>query len=57
MWSKGKTLEDVVVISEEGGGLYKLKGHPETTLFYETTNSSEPWHRRLAHRNYKALPM
>ena len=31
MWSKGKTLEDVVVIGEEGG-LYKLKGHPEQPL-------------------------
>ena len=56
MWSKGKTLEDVVVIGEEEGGLYKLKGHPYTTLVHETTSSSEPWHRRLAHINYKALP-
>ena len=56
MWSKGKTLEDDVVIGEEGGGLYKLKGHLETTLFHETTCSSELWYRRLAHINYKALP-
>ena len=28
MWSKGKTLEYVVVIGEEEGGLYKLKGNP-----------------------------
>ena len=56
MCSKGNTLEDVVVIGEGGGGLYKLKGHPETTLVHETTNSSELWHRRLAHINYKALP-
>ena len=28
MWSKGNTLEDVVVIGEEEGGLYNLKGHP-----------------------------
>ena len=41
MWSKGKTLEDVVVIGEGGGGLYKLKGHLETALVHETTNSSE----------------
>ena len=41
MWSIGKTLEDVVVIGEEGGGLYKLKGHLETTLVHETTSSSE----------------
>ena len=41
MWSKGKTLEYVVVIGEEEGGLYKLKGHPETTLVHVTTSSSE----------------
>ena len=50
------TLEDVVVIGEEEGGLYKFKGHPETTLFHETTISSELWHRRFAQINYKALP-
>ena len=44
MWSKGKTLEDAVVIGEKEGGLYKLKGHLETTLFHETTSSSELWH-------------
>ena len=56
MWSKGKTLEDVVVIGEEEGGLYKLKGHLETSLVHETTSSSELWHMRLAHIIYKALP-
>ena len=55
MWSKGNTIEYVVVIGEEGG-LYKLKGHPKTTLVHETTSSSELWHRRLAHINYKELP-
>ena len=56
MWSKGKTLEDVVVIGEEEGGLYKLKGHLETTLVHETTISSELWHRIIAHINYKSFP-
>ena len=55
MWSKGNTLEDVVVIGEEGGGLYKLKGHPKASLFHETTSTSELWHRRLAQFNYKAF--
>ena len=55
MWSKGKTLEDFVVIGEEGG-LYKLKGYPKTTLVHDTTSSSELWHRRIDHINYKALP-
>ena len=27
MWPKGKSIEDAVVIGEEEGGLYKLKGH------------------------------
>ena len=56
MWTKGKTTEYVVVIGEEEGGLYKLKGHPETTLVHEITSSSELWHRRLAHNNYKSFP-
>ena len=28
MWPKEKTIDDVVVIGEQEGGLYKLKGHP-----------------------------
>ena len=55
MCPKGKSIEDAVVIGEEGG-LYKLKGHSETTLVHETTSPSELWHRRLAQGNYKALP-
>ena len=27
MWPKGKSIEDAVVIGEEEGDLYKLKGH------------------------------
>ena len=29
MWQKGKTINDVVLIGEQEGGLYKLKGHLE----------------------------
>ena len=32
MWPKGKTIDDVVVIGEQEGGLYKLKGHLEKSL-------------------------
>ena len=56
MWPKGKNIEDAVIIGEEEGGLYKLKGHSETTLVHESTDPSELWHRRLADINYKALP-
>ena len=27
MWPKGKTIDDAIVIGEQEGGLYKLKGH------------------------------
>ena len=56
MWSKGKTLEDTIVIGEEEAGLYKLKGHTEIALVHETTISSELWNRSLSHINYKAFP-
>ena len=29
MWPRGKTINDAVVIGEQEGGLYKLKGHPK----------------------------
>ena len=57
MWAKGKTLEDAMVIGEEEGGLYKLKGHLEISLIHETTSSSELWHRILSHINYKACSL
>ena len=55
MWPRGKTIDDVVVIGEQEGGLYKLKGHPEQTLIHVEPN--ELWHRRLAHVHYRALPI
>ena len=27
MWPRGKTIDDAIVIGEQEGGLYKLKGH------------------------------
>ena len=56
MWSKGKTIDDVVVIGEEGG-VYKLKGHANLAFMTSTVSPCELWHRRLAHIHYKALPI
>jgi hypothetical protein len=56
MWSKGKTIEDPIVIGTKEGGLYKLKGHSDVALTHSTESPCELWHRRLAHINYKALP-
>ena len=57
MWPKGKTIVDAVVIGEQEGGLYKLKGHPEQALIHDTVEPNELWHRRLAHVHYRALPI
>jgi len=55
IWPKGNTIDDVVVIEEQEGGLYKLKGHLEQALIHVEPN--ELWHRRLAHVHYRALPI
>ena len=57
MWPKGKTIDDLVVIGEQEGGLYKLKGHPEQAVVHESLEPNKLWHRRLAHVHYKALPL
>ena len=54
---KGKTIDDAVVIGEQEGGLYKLKGYPEQDLIHDIVEPNEIWHRRLAHVHYRALPI
>ena len=41
MWPKGKTIDDAVVIGEQEGGLYKLKGYPEQALIHDTVEPNE----------------
>ena len=57
MWPRGKTIDDAVVIGEQEGGLYKLKGHIEKAMVHDIVEPSELWHRRLAHVHYRALPI
>ena len=57
MWTKGKTIDDVVEIGVEEGGLYKLKGHEDSTLETSTINPCELWNIRLAHIHYKDIPI
>ena len=44
MWTKGKTIDDAVVIGVEGG-FYRLKGHVNSTLMISTIGPCELWHR------------
>ena len=57
MWPKGKSFDDAVVIREQEGGLYKLKGQLEQDLVHDSVEPNEIWHRRIAHVHYGALPL
>ena len=57
MWTKGKSIDDAVVIGVEEGGIYKLKGHANSSLMTTTVSPCELWHKRIAHIHYKALPI
>ena len=48
IWPKGKTIDDMIVIGEQEGGLYKLKGHLEQALIHDSAEPNKLWHRRLA---------
>ena len=41
MWPKGKTFDVAIVIGEQEGGLYKLKGQTEQTLVHESVDPNE----------------
>ena len=57
MSTKGKTIDDAVVIGVEEGGLYRLKGHVDSTLMTSTIIPCELWNIRLSHIHYKAFPI
>ena len=50
-------IDDAIVIGEQEGGLYKLKGHPKQALVHDTVEPNELWHRRRAHVHYISLPL
>ena len=52
MWSKVNTIDDVIVICIEEGGIYKLKGHPYSNFNACTINPCKLWNRILSHVNY-----
>ena len=41
MWKKGKTINDALIIGEQVGVLYKLKGQPEQALVHDSIEPSE----------------
>ena len=57
MWPKGKTIDNEVVIGEQEGELYILKGQLEQALVHDSVEPNELWYRRLAHVHYRALPL
>ena len=57
MWPKGNNFDNAIVIGEQEGGLYKLKGQSEQALVHDSIEPNELWHRRLAHVHYRKLPL
>jgi hypothetical protein len=57
LWPKNSSINKATVIGVPEGGLYKLKGHQEQALLHNSVSSSKLWHQRLAHLNYRALPV
>jgi hypothetical protein len=57
MCSRGKSIDDAIVIGVQEGGLYKLKGHSISALVHSTITPSELWNMRFSHIHYKALPI
>ena len=57
MWPKGNTFDIPIVIGEQEGGIYKLKGQPDQALVHEIVEPNELWHRRLAHVHDRELPL
>ena len=57
MWKKGKTIDDAIEIGVEEGGIYKLKGHTDSTLTTSTIKPCELWNIRISRVHYKSLPI
>ena len=57
MWPKGKSFDDAVVIGEQQGGLYKLKGQLVKAFVHDLVEPNELWHRRIVHVHYRSLPI
>ena len=55
MWTKGKTIDDAIVIGVEKGGLCRLKVHVDSTLMNSTIIPCDLWHIRIDFLHYKAL--
>jgi hypothetical protein len=57
LWPKNSSINKSTMIGFREGGLYKFKGHQEQALVNNSVSSSELWHRRISHLNYRALPV
>ena len=49
MWTKGKPINDTVLIGVEEIGLYRLKGLMDSSLMTSSISPCELWHIRISH--------
>jgi hypothetical protein len=55
IWPKNSNIDKAIMIGVREGGLYKLKGQQKQARVHNSVSSTELWHQRLAHINYRAL--
>ena len=56
LWQRGLPLKEAETIGVQEGGLYKVPRQLARALTHNQISTSELWHRRLGHLNYRALP-
>jgi len=55
-WPIGSSMRNAFPLGSKFEGLYTVTRRPLLALVHHTNHLSEPWHRRLAHLHYDALP-
>jgi transposase InsO family protein len=56
-WHKNSSMSTAKVIGIREESLYRLNTSPVQALIHDAASMGELWHRRLAHLNYRALPV
>lgn len=54
-WKKNTSIQSACKIGVRHDSLYKLSTHPIQALAHDSTSSSELWHKRFGHLNFKTL--
>lgn len=54
-WKKNSSIQSALVIGVRHDSLYKLSAHLIQVLAHDSSSSSELWHKRFGHLNFRTL--